>query len=105
VSAGQAHRPNLREKSGKWKGGRFVDSLGYVRVLPSDDYEGRRIHGGRYVHEHRYVAEQTIGRPLAPGEIVHHRNHDRADNRPENLEVLPSVSAHRRLHVEEHRAS
>lgn len=92
---------HVREKSGKWKGGRFVDGLGYVRVLPPDGYEGKRIHGGRYVHEHRLVAEQTAGRLLEPGEVVHHLNRDRADNRPENLMILPSVSAHRRLHVAE----
>jgi hypothetical protein len=90
-----------RELSGRWKGGRFIDGLGYVRVLPPDGYQGKRIHGGRYVHEHRLVAEQTAGRLLTEGEVVHHINRDRADNRPENLMILPSVSAHRRLHVAE----
>ncbi|MGH2519753.1 MAG: HNH endonuclease [Chloroflexota bacterium] len=37
---------------------------------------------------------------LLPGEIVHHKNQDRADNAPGNLEVFASVSAHRRHHVE-----
>ncbi len=103
VSAGQAHGPNRREKSGKWKGGRFVNQDGYAFILPPDDYQGPRVQGGRYVSEHRYVAEQMIGRRLRRGEIVHHRNHVRDDNRPENLQVLPSVSAHRRLHIEEER--
>jgi hypothetical protein len=81
-----------------------VDRAGYVRIIRPDGYDGPCIHGGRYVHEHRYVAEQKIGRTLLPGEVVHHVNHDRADNRPENLEVLSSVSEHRRLHVLEERA-
>lgn len=104
LSEAQAAGPNRREKSGKWNGGRFVDGGGYVRVLPPDDYQGPRIHGGRYVYEHRLVAERLLGRLLKPGEVVHHKNHDRSDNREENLQVLASVSEHRRVHVAEARS-
>jgi hypothetical protein len=48
----------------------------------------RRIYvDGKPVAEHRYVMEQLIGRLLWPDEDVHHRNGDRSDNRPENLEL------------------
>jgi len=42
--------------------------------------------------------ECLLGRFLEPGEIVHHRNHDRTDNRPENLKLIASHSAHMREH-------
>jgi len=44
--------------------------------------------GGR--HEHRVVAEIMLGRPLAPGEIVAHKDRKRPNNEPENLEIFPS---------------
>lgn len=89
-----------REDSPKWKGGRFTDSEGYVRIIRPDDYTGPCIHGGRYVHEHRYIAEKfVIFRPLRPREVVHHEDEDRANNDPANLRVFPSASAHRRYHA------
>lgn len=82
----------LGAKNAMWKGGQTVTAHnggGYIKQLapghPNADPRG-------YVMQHRLVIEQVLGRLLKPTERVHHKNGDRQDNRPENLELWTGVN-------------
>ena len=77
-----------------WKGGRVIASNGYV-LLRMPGHHLADVRG--YVYEHRLVGEQILGRRLQLGEIPHHKNGRKTDNRPENIEVMPSI-AHHQVH-------
>lgn len=50
------------------------------------------------MYEHLIVAEKKLGRELKDGEVVHHINRKRNDNREENLMIFISNSDHCRFH-------
>lgn len=70
----------------------FQMTQGYRTVKDTRTGQRRRAH--------RVLAERALGRPLMSGEIVHHRDGNKANNAPENLLVLPSQAYH--AHLEYH---
>lgn len=88
----EAHKQKMKIAAierGKTSKGFSIKPRGYAEIT-------RGEHKGRL--QHRVVAEQKIGRKLLPNEVVHHINHQRSDNRPENLEVM-TWTAHASLHA------
>jgi hypothetical protein len=79
-----------------WKGGRFIDRLGYVHVvLP----EHPRVHKNGYVFEHILVLEKVLGRPILPTEACHHIDGNRANNAPGNLMLFKTHGMHTAFHA------
>lgn len=51
------------------------------------------------VYIHRLVAEEMLGRPLNPEEIVHHQDEDRSNYEKENLMIFKTTSDHIKYHA------
>lgn len=77
-----------------WKGGKQIDRDGYIRLYLPDHPWPRK---GGYVLEHVAVMELHISRRIKAGEVVHHINGNRQDNRLGNLELM-SAGAHSAHH-------
>lgn len=64
----------------------YKDKLGYVWILMRD--HPKAYLGCGYVKRAILVAEQKLGRTLIKGELTHHINEIKDDDRPENIIVM-----------------
>jgi HNH endonuclease len=91
-------RDQAGERNPNWKGS-HVGTRGYTYISRPGHPRAMK---SEYVKRADLVAEEMLGRPLRDDEIVHHKNHDRLDDRPENLAVL-TFAEHMALHAAERR--
>jgi hypothetical protein len=82
------------DKAANWKGGKVLNN-GYIFVYAPD--HPAATPDNPHVQEHRLVMEKVLGRYLREDEVVHHRDGDRQNNDPDNLEVKS-----RAQHVSDH---
>ena len=82
--------PQTITNRGKHDGTYFMNKDGYKYIY---------VGNGTYVREHRWIAEQVLGRPLRPKEMVHHIDGDKRNNSHDNLIICEAW-----LHVRLHRA-
>ena len=96
--------PRLNNQRGRaaktYKGPTRISPDGYrwVGLYPGDAfYESAPMRNGdgyvRYILEHRLILTQQCGHPLATWEHVHHKDGDKLNNAPSNLEIV-SNSTH-----------
>src|ERR1700683_869915 len=76
------------KRAGKPIGSKHLVRGGYVYI---------KAEQGVWIEEHRVVATKMLGRKLKSGELVHHRNGDKTDNRPVNL-MVTTQKQHQTLH-------
>ena len=83
------HRKKLSiAKTGKGKGFSLKPS-GYISITMGE-------HKDRSQHD--VIMEKIIGRRLLRGEVVHHKDHNRSNNDPSNLQLM-TQSEHTKLHA------
>lgn len=73
-----------------WKGGIKIDSNGYRLI---------RVGVNEYKFEHHLVVENYIERSLKKGELPHHINFIKTDNRLDNIFLFRNKASHTKYHA------
>jgi hypothetical protein len=95
---GQKLPLNQRGKNhASWNGGRYISNDGYV-MLYCPSSSSSKSKWNSYKKEHILVVTNFLGRKLAKGEIVHHIDGIKINNKIENL-FLTNHKGHRIAHA------
>jgi endogenous inhibitor of DNA gyrase (YacG/DUF329 family) len=92
-----------KQPTGRLHNGRpvLMNRQGYLTVYepghPNANVQGRIL-------EHRLVMSTALGRPLLSSEHIDHINQDRADNRPDNLQVMSPTDHSKKTSADQQRA-
>ena|SRR3990167_260317 len=89
-----AAKRNSGNNMWNWKGGKFLDGNGYLRIMAKRHPRSRN----GYVKAQYLVAEKVLGRYLNSKEMLHHINGIKTDNRKGNLYLFPNNKTHRIYH-------
>lgn len=69
---------------------KVITNHGYIKLYqpenPMADKRGE-------IYEHRLIMSQILNRPLESWEIVHHKDGNKLNNSPENLELYPKFNS------------
>jgi hypothetical protein len=84
---------NANQNQGPKSGTRYKRPDGYV-VVWMPEHPSTRNRPSKYVLEHRLVMESVLGRYLSPTEVVHHKDRNKSNNDPSNLELGRSNTEH-----------
>lgn len=87
-------KPENKYHSQHYKGW-YISIHGY-KLIYKPSHPDARPDG--YIFEHRLVMEQKLGRRLLKKEKVHHLDHDKLNNTPNNLIILSNSD-----HMKEHK--
>lgn len=87
------------DKNPRWNNGRNITSYGYVRVVAPPGHP--RADGNNRIFEHILVAEEMLGAYLPDGAVVHHRDENRQNNEPDNLQICrdENENEHKQIHI------
>lgn len=72
----QAQKLNIKRHDGRKL---YISHQGYLVFEPVR---------GHKIQVHRLLMEEILGRPLTADEIVHHKDNNKLNNNPSNLEIM-----------------